>query len=155
MRWINHITTGLSLLLATGALFFLPAPASWIVMAVFTAIAAYAATSKGKTTKSKFIVRLKGFAWTREDFCRGWLVTGDTGAGHFVAVPRGSTTVTMAPGARTLSSKTFPPSVCRMKGASWADPKRILSFKRETRMVPVGSSSTSVTMDWRKGEDVS
>src|ERR1017187_6906747 len=27
MRWINYITTGLSLLMATGALFFLPAPA--------------------------------------------------------------------------------------------------------------------------------
>jgi len=88
MRWINYITTGLSLLMATGALFFLPAPASWIVAAVFAAIAAYAATSKSKTAKSKFIVRLKGFAWTREDFCRGWLITGDTGSGslHFSAL---------------------------------------------------------------------
>ena len=81
MRWINYITTGLSLLMATGALFFLPVPASWIVAAIFAAIAAYAATAKGKTAKSKFIVRLKGFAWTREDFCRGWLITGDTGSG--------------------------------------------------------------------------
>ena len=75
MRWINYITTGLSLLMATGALFFLPAPASWIVAAIFAGIAAYAATTKGgKIAKSKFIVRLKGFAWTREDFCRGWLI---------------------------------------------------------------------------------
>ena len=81
MRWINYITTGLSLLMATGALFFLPAPASWIVAMAFAAIAAYAATTKGKTAKSKFIVRLKGFSWTREDFCRGWLITGDTGSG--------------------------------------------------------------------------
>ena len=81
MRWINYITTGLSLLMATGALFFLPPPASWIVAAIFAAIAAYAATAKGgKIAKSKFIVRLKGFAWTREDFCRGWLITGDTGS---------------------------------------------------------------------------
>ena len=36
---------------------------------------------EGKSAKSKFIVRLKGFAWTREDFCRGWLITGDTGSG--------------------------------------------------------------------------
>ena len=82
MRWINYITTGLSLLMATGALLFLPAPASWIVAAIFAGIAAYAATAKGgKIAKSKFIVRLKGFAWTREDFCRGWLITGDTGSG--------------------------------------------------------------------------
>ena len=25
--------------------------------------------------------RLGGFVWTREDFCRGWLITGDTGSG--------------------------------------------------------------------------
>jgi type IV secretory pathway TraG/TraD family ATPase VirD4 len=82
MRWLNYITTGLSLLMATGALFFLPAPASWIVAAIFAGIAAYAVTAKGgKIAKSKFIVRLKGFAWTREDFCRGWLITGDTGSG--------------------------------------------------------------------------
>jgi type IV secretory pathway TraG/TraD family ATPase VirD4 len=81
MRWLNYITTGLSLLMATGALFFLPVPASWIVAAIFAAIAAYATTAKGKTEKSKFIVRLKGFAWTRDDFCRGWLITGDTGSG--------------------------------------------------------------------------
>src|ERR1039458_2765368 len=49
MRWIKYITTGLSLRMATGALFFLPAPASWIVAAIFAAIAAYAATSKSKT----------------------------------------------------------------------------------------------------------
>ena len=81
MRWINYITTGLSLLMATGALFFLSVPASWIVAAIFAGIAAYAATAKGNAVKNKFIVRLKGFAWTREDFCRGWLITGDTGSG--------------------------------------------------------------------------
>ncbi len=27
------------------------------------------------------LVRLAGFAWTKEDFCRGWLITGDTGSG--------------------------------------------------------------------------
>ena len=81
MRLANYITTGLSLLLAMGALLMLSAPASWIVAAIFTAIAAYAITAKGASAKSKYIVRLKGFAWTREDFCRGWLITGDTGSG--------------------------------------------------------------------------
>ena len=27
------------------------------------------------------IVKLGGLKWTREDFCRGWLITGDTGSG--------------------------------------------------------------------------
>src|ERR1035438_10109255 len=58
MRWINYITTGLSLLMATGALFFLPAPASWIVAVVFAAIAAYAATAKGNVAKRKFTALL-------------------------------------------------------------------------------------------------
>ena len=49
--------------------------------AIFVAIAAYAITAKIEPAKSKYIVRLKGFAWTREDFCRGWLITGDTGSG--------------------------------------------------------------------------
>ena len=26
-------------------------------------------------------MRLSGLSWTREDFCRGWLITGDTGSG--------------------------------------------------------------------------
>ena len=31
--------------------------------------------------KRRIVVRLAGFTWTREDFCRGWLITGDTGSG--------------------------------------------------------------------------
>jgi hypothetical protein len=31
--------------------------------------------------KRRIVVRLAAFAWTREDFCRGWLITGDTGSG--------------------------------------------------------------------------
>ena len=27
------------------------------------------------------VVRLAGFTWKRDDFCRGWLITGDTGSG--------------------------------------------------------------------------
>lgn len=30
---------------------------------------------------SRVVVRLAGFSWTRGDFCRGWLITGDTGSG--------------------------------------------------------------------------
>ncbi len=31
--------------------------------------------------KTHVVVRLAGFAWARDDFCRGWLITGDTGSG--------------------------------------------------------------------------
>jgi type IV secretory pathway TraG/TraD family ATPase VirD4 len=30
---------------------------------------------------SRTVLRLAGFTWTRADFCRGWLITGDTGSG--------------------------------------------------------------------------
>ena len=31
--------------------------------------------------KKHVVVRLAGFSWSRDDFCRGWLITGDTGSG--------------------------------------------------------------------------
>ena len=37
---------------------------------------ASSAESAGST-----VVKLAGFQWTRSDFCRGWLITGDTGSG--------------------------------------------------------------------------
>jgi hypothetical protein len=81
MRWLNFTAAILSLLLATGALFRLPSPISWGVAVIFLLIAAYGATAEGERSKSKFVVQLKGFAWKQEDFCRGWLITGDTGSG--------------------------------------------------------------------------
>jgi hypothetical protein len=80
MRWLNSITCGMSLLVAAFALFTLPHPVSWIVAVVFVGVASFAVTTANKPD-GKFIVRLKGLAWTREDFCRGWLITGDTGSG--------------------------------------------------------------------------
>jgi hypothetical protein len=35
--------------------------------------------SRGREHRA--VVRLAGFKWTRADFCRGWLITGDTGSG--------------------------------------------------------------------------
>jgi hypothetical protein len=31
--------------------------------------------------RGRIVVELAGLQWTREDFCRGWLITGDTGSG--------------------------------------------------------------------------
>ncbi|WP_342750640.1 type IV secretory system conjugative DNA transfer family protein [Termitidicoccus mucosus] len=36
--------------------------------------------------KPKTILRLGGFAWNLNDFCRGWLITGETGSGKTQAV---------------------------------------------------------------------
>lgn len=41
------------------------------------ALTKYAGGPRG----GKVVVRLGGLSWTREDFCRGWLITGDTGSG--------------------------------------------------------------------------
>jgi type IV secretory pathway TraG/TraD family ATPase VirD4 len=61
----------------------LPAPASWEMSAAFGMLSCYVLTIRGHslTQKRRFVLRLKGLAWTREDFCRGWLITGDTGSG--------------------------------------------------------------------------
>ena len=56
---------------------------AWGISAAFAALGAYALTIRHQPSRPKrrFVVRLKGLAWTREDFCRGWLITGDTGSG--------------------------------------------------------------------------
>src|ERR1700678_4544441 len=81
MRLIKYTTVCLSLVTALAALLKLPSPFSWVIATVFAVCGTYATTTKVKIIKGKYIVRLKGFSWTREDFCRGWLITGDTGSG--------------------------------------------------------------------------
>jgi hypothetical protein len=48
------------------------AGALWLCAAA--AMFAHFRRSAGQT-----VVKLAGFRWTRNDFCRGWLITGDTG----------------------------------------------------------------------------
>ena len=33
--------------------------------------------------KTRPVARLGGLTWKRNQFCRGWLITGDTGSGKF------------------------------------------------------------------------
>ena len=57
-------------------------PYSWILGGVFEVFALFALFLKPyNKLKKKTVVRLKGMQWSREDFCRGWLITGDTGSG--------------------------------------------------------------------------
>lgn len=57
-----------------------PSPYSYAAVGVFSLFgtaAAFFTTSSAR----RAIVKLKGLSWSREDFCRGWLITGDTGSG--------------------------------------------------------------------------
>jgi type IV secretory pathway TraG/TraD family ATPase VirD4 len=81
MNWMNFLTAGLSLTAAGSALFISRTPLSLLVALIFVAITAFAIATTKNGNSGKIIVRLKGMAWDREDFCRGWLITGDTGSG--------------------------------------------------------------------------
>lgn len=80
MKLLNIITTILSVIAAVYFFRTLPPPASFALAGLFGIVALYAFT-RSTQAKSRPIIRLKGLAWTREDFCRGWLITGDTGSG--------------------------------------------------------------------------
>ena len=56
-------------------------PTSWELTAVFGALSLYTLLVRPSDLKSRIVIDLKGLRWTREDFCRGWLITGDTGSG--------------------------------------------------------------------------
>ena len=41
----------------------------------------FCATTASRRPASPVILRLGSFAWTMDDFCRGWIITGETGSG--------------------------------------------------------------------------
>lgn len=77
---LGFTTAGLSLIAAGYFLLHQAPPLSWQLAVVFVVLAVYASATT-VFTGHRPIVRLKGLSWTREDFCRGWLITGDTGSG--------------------------------------------------------------------------
>ena len=54
--------------------------ANWLFWAVFSLNVGFAVCLYWRL-KAKYVVRLKGLTWRRNQFCRGWLITGDTGSG--------------------------------------------------------------------------
>jgi hypothetical protein len=80
-NWFGFLTAGLSLLAGVYSFLYLHQPTASFIALAFVGLAAYAITTSAGNDAGKIIVRLKGFAWSREDFCRGWLITGDTGSG--------------------------------------------------------------------------
>ena len=67
--WLFHPIVGWLSLLP----FFVSLPVGW-----------YFAPAKSKSRRTT--ASLGGFSWERNDFCRGWLITGDTGAGKTFAI---------------------------------------------------------------------
>jgi len=78
MKWLTTATAALSFSMAAYLATALGTPNSWILAVLFFGFGIFVLTGLGA---EKHIVKLKGLHWTREDFCRGWLITGDTGSG--------------------------------------------------------------------------
>jgi hypothetical protein len=67
-------------LLAAGAtIHWLPAKFSWIIATAFLAVGFFALIVPEKPFQA--VATLRGLRWKRNQFCRGWLITGDTGSG--------------------------------------------------------------------------
>jgi hypothetical protein len=81
MNILNVILAALSAAASYFSLQLLDAPKSHMMAAAFGLLACYALTLPAGGRKRKVIVKFRGLSWTREDFCRGWLITGDTGSG--------------------------------------------------------------------------
>ncbi|MDP3073824.1 MAG: type IV secretion system DNA-binding domain-containing protein [Opitutaceae bacterium] len=79
----------LNLLLAAGSVWIAFAlwPGAFIArgvasgFAVFACWQLYCAVSNSRRRMAKPVLRLGGFLWPMEDFCRGWLITGQVGTG--------------------------------------------------------------------------
>ena len=80
MNELRHFTTELSVLAALFWRLFLHAPLSW-KLAGLVGVGFFVALFTVRRSEHNPIVRLNGLSWSRDDFCRGWLITGDTGSG--------------------------------------------------------------------------
>lgn len=81
---VFRIVLAMASLLSAGYFWLsLEPPEAHVIVGTWLALALMAAFVRRppKRRKPRIVVRLKGLSWTREDFCRGWLITGDTGSG--------------------------------------------------------------------------
>jgi type IV secretory pathway TraG/TraD family ATPase VirD4 len=56
-------------------------PSVTVIVALCLVTAALLIIHRSRRSTKRVVVRLTGFTWTRDDFCRGWLISGDTGSG--------------------------------------------------------------------------
>lgn len=78
MKTVTAIVAVLCFLTAVYFVEALATPYSWIISFLFFGFGIFAVV---RPKESQYLVTLKGLRWTRQDFCRGWLITGDTGSG--------------------------------------------------------------------------
>ena len=58
---------------------WIPAPWGWAVALVAFVVGIFSLIAR--EPQRVFVASLKGLRWKRSQFCRGWLITGDTGSG--------------------------------------------------------------------------
>ena len=80
MNGLHHFTAELFSLAALIWRQFLLAPLLW-KLAGLVGVGFFVALITVRRSEHNPIVRLNGLSWSRDDFCRGWLITGDTGSG--------------------------------------------------------------------------
>jgi hypothetical protein len=80
MNGLHYFAVELSALAALSWRQFLHAPLSW-KLAGLVGVGFFVALFTARRSEHNPIVRLNGLSWSRDDFCRGWLITGDTGSG--------------------------------------------------------------------------
>jgi hypothetical protein len=72
--------------LLAAAIWFLFPLVSWVSFAPLFAFLPAALACVPARRRRRITARLAGLNWDRNDFCRGWLITGDTGAGKTFAI---------------------------------------------------------------------
>ena len=76
----------LAAILLAGAAWFLFPAISWISCVPLLVFLPFSLVFAPARPVQKITARLAGLIWDRNDFCRGWLITGDTGAGKTFAI---------------------------------------------------------------------
>src|SRR5580692_3340483 len=79
MNLFGILFFSVSLIAASATIHWLPSPYRWLLASLFLGIGFFAFLVPDKRTN--VVATLKGLRWKRSQFCRGWLITGDTGSG--------------------------------------------------------------------------
>jgi hypothetical protein len=79
MNLFGIIFFSASLIAASGAIRWLPSPYRWALVSLFLVVGIFALVVPEQSPG--VVAMLKGLRWKRSQFCRGWLITGDTGSG--------------------------------------------------------------------------
>ncbi|MBK8000414.1 MAG: type IV secretion system DNA-binding domain-containing protein [Verrucomicrobia bacterium] len=79
MNLFGILLFSISAALAIGCHRYLPQPYGLLLAVLSAGFGILVLVMPGR--REGFVARLKGLTWKRSQFCRGWLITGDTGSG--------------------------------------------------------------------------